>query len=122
MSTLTPLHRTGAPSKPQVIPPIARWGYHVVQTIWLVAMVVTAIGVGHTFGYIALWGSARASSRRSTSATGSSCFTTTRRAARSRSRKLPQARSPGRSTVWRGRPAEGLMGPCERPGDLGLGQ
>ena len=55
MSTLTPLHRTRAPSKPQVIPPIASWGYHVVQTIWLVAMVVTAIGVGHTFGYIVLW-------------------------------------------------------------------
>jgi len=26
-----------------------------VQTIWLVAMVVTAIGAGHTLGYIVLW-------------------------------------------------------------------
>jgi len=55
MSTFTPLHRTQAPSKPKAIPAIARWGYHVVQTIWLVAMVVTAIGAGHTLGYIVLW-------------------------------------------------------------------
>jgi len=55
MSTLTPLHRTQAPSKTHVIPAIARWGYHVVQTIWLVAMVVVAIGAGHTLGYIVLW-------------------------------------------------------------------
>ncbi|HVN60117.1 MAG TPA: hypothetical protein VMT59_02570 [Gaiellaceae bacterium] len=25
------------------------------QTIWLVAIVVTAIGAGHTLGYIVLW-------------------------------------------------------------------
>jgi hypothetical protein len=55
MSTLTPIHRTQAPSKPHVISAIARWGYHLVQTIWLVAMVVTAIAAGHTLGYIVLW-------------------------------------------------------------------
>jgi len=55
MSTLTPLHRTHANSKPQVIPPVARWGYHVVQAAWLLAVVITAIGAGHTLGYIVLW-------------------------------------------------------------------
>ena len=51
MSTFTPLHRT--PS--HAIPPVARWGYHVVQAAWLLAMVVTALGAGHTLGYVALW-------------------------------------------------------------------
>jgi hypothetical protein len=54
MSTLTPFHRA-TPSTPHVIPAVATWAYHAVQTVWLVAMVVTAIGAGHTLGYIVLW-------------------------------------------------------------------
>lgn len=60
MSTLTPLHRTtpkqtATPSTPHDIPAVVRWGYHVVQAAWLLAMVVTAIGAGHTLGFVALW-------------------------------------------------------------------
>ena len=54
MSALTPFHRA-SPSTTQVIPSIAAWAYHAVQTIWLVAMVVVAIGAGHTLGYVVLW-------------------------------------------------------------------
>ncbi len=53
MSTLTPLHRTTP--KRISISPLARWAYHAVQTVWLVAMVVIAIGAGHTLGFIVLW-------------------------------------------------------------------
>ena len=54
MSTLTPFHHA-SPAVARVVPQAARWAYHAVQTIWLVAMVVTAIGAGHTLGYIVLW-------------------------------------------------------------------
>jgi len=54
MSTLTPFHRA-TPSSSHALPPVATWAYHAVQTVWLVAMVVTAIGAGHALGFIALW-------------------------------------------------------------------
>ena len=31
------------------------WAYHAGQTAWLVAMVVIALGAGHTLGYVVLW-------------------------------------------------------------------
>ena len=59
MSTLTPLRPATVPKRAASDLPklssVARRTYHVVQTIWLVAMVVIAIGAGHTLGYIALW-------------------------------------------------------------------
>ena len=54
MSALTPFHRV-SPSTTPAIPSIATWAYHAVQTVWLVAMLVIAIGAGHTLGYVVLW-------------------------------------------------------------------
>ena len=63
MSTLTPLHPvTPTPSErvatsaPRAIPAFAKWAYHAVQTVWLVAMVATAISAGHSVaGFVVLW-------------------------------------------------------------------